>query len=65
MVENWIKVEPHCDDAKGKKKQILCKVTFSDSVSVILDDEDVKTLSKKLEMFLKFKKIISGVKIDG
>lgn len=65
MEEYWIDIEPHFDKGAKKGKDMYCKLTFKDSISVILDDDDVEYVAKVLRRFAKFKNLVKEVNVDG
>lgn len=65
MAENWIKVEPVFKGKTKRVKNMYCKVIFSDSVSIILDDDDRDYLIEKLMKHKVFKKMFEKVTVDG
>ena len=65
MEEKWIRVDPVFDGKPKKLKNICCKITFSDSVSIILEDDDVNYLIGQLGRHKMFKKFLESVMVDG
>lgn len=54
MEENWIRIETFVRD-RSKVEDIVCRLTFHDSLSVVLEDDDIDYLVDVLQKYKIFK----------
>jgi hypothetical protein len=61
MEENWIKISPYLESGANNKKDIKCKISFNEIVSVIIDEDDIDYLVEKLKIFKENKFTLMSV----
>lgn len=54
MEENWIRIETFVRD-RSKVEDIVCRLTFHNSLSVVLEDDDIDYLVDVLQKYKIFK----------